>query len=217
MKHETGPVPETPADADNASAASLIAPDERAVTDTHTTVSTDAAPPAEEHIAPTGGWGEWAVTVAIAAAGVTVLVDGLLQKPSMSASGVGADFLPKIIGPLLIVLAIALAVQLFRGKYGEPEQAEGDVDLRTTQWIPLVVSVAALVIFVFAVEPVGYIITTTVVFWIIAWAMGARKYLTSLLIGFILATVIYFVFTRLLSIHLPGGVLEYIPFLEGII
>lgn len=198
MKHETDPVPTVPES------------EPEAVVDETTELH-------EEHLAPTGGWGEWAVAVAIGAAGITVLVDGLLQKPSMSASGVGADFLPKIIGPLLIVLAIALVVQLFRGKYGEPEQAEGDVDLRTTRWVPLAVTVAALVTFVFAVEPVGYIVTATVVFWIIAWAMGARKYLTSLLIGFILATIIYFVFTRLLSIHLPAGFLDNIAFLEGII
>lgn len=169
---------------------------------TEDAIDTPAGAPARR------GWGEWAIAAALFGMGFVVLFDGLNQKASTSASGIGAGFLPSVIGPLIMVLAVLLFVQLFRGKYGEAEQAEGDVDVSKTKWIPLLVTVAALFFFVFAVEPLGYMITAAVVFWVIAWAMGSRKYLNSAIIAVVLSVTIYFAFTRLLSIYLPAGVFE---------
>ena len=59
--------------------------------------------------------GEWAIAVALLAIGVVVLLDGLRQPTSTSASGVGAGFVPTVVGAVLIVLAAALCVQIARG------------------------------------------------------------------------------------------------------
>jgi putative tricarboxylic transport membrane protein len=152
--------------------------------------------------------GEWIIAVALLGLGVAVLLDGLRQPTSTSASGVGAGFVPTVVGAVLIVLAAALCVQIARGSVGEPETAEGDVDVRHTQWVPLGVCVAAVLIFIVAVEPVGYLIVSAVCFWLTAWAMGSRSYLKSALIAVVLSAVVYFSFTRLLDISLPAGVFE---------
>lgn len=153
-------------------------------------------------------WGEWAITAVLILLGVVVLLDGLGQPTSRSASGIGAGLLPIAVGLLLLALGAAVAIQVARGHVGEPESAEGDVDVRTTQWVPMAVVVAAGLVFIGAVEPLGYVITSTVVFWIVAWAMGARKHLQSALVALALSLVVYLVFTRLLSISLPAGLLE---------
>ena len=70
------------------------------------------------------------------------------------------------------------------------------------------VCVAALLLFIVAVEPVGYLIISAVCFWMTAWAMGARSHLRSALIAVVLSVVVYFSFTRLLDISLPAGVFE---------
>ncbi len=176
------------------------------------TESLDPATPSDldtaEAAPASRGWGEWVIAAGLTGIGVVVLTDGLGQRVSTSASGIGAGFMPTVVGSLMLVLAVALIVQLARGKRGEPEQAEGDVDLNTTHWIPLAVTVLALVFFVFAVEPLGYPITATIVMFAIAWAMGSRRWWASLLIAVIVSCVIYFSFTRLLTIDLPAGVLE---------
>lgn len=151
--------------------------------------------------------GEWVIALALLALGVVVLLDGINQPVSTSASGVGAGFVPKIVGVAMIVLAIALCVQIARGRVGEPETAEGDVDVRSTKWVPLAVTVAAVVFFIVAVDRLGYLIVSAVAFWLTAWAMGARHHLRSAAIAVVLSVVVYFAFTRLLDISLPAGVL----------
>ncbi|MFD5554552.1 tripartite tricarboxylate transporter TctB family protein [Streptomyces sp. NPDC127068] len=152
--------------------------------------------------------GEWAITAGLLAIGVVILLDGLGQAASTSASGVGAGFTPKVVGVLLIALSLALGVQVARGRRGEADSGEGDVDVRTTRWIPLAVCVAAVLIFIAGVESLGYVIVSALAFWLTAWAMGARSHLKSAGIAVVLSLVVYLVFTRALGISLAPGVLE---------
>jgi putative tricarboxylic transport membrane protein len=153
-------------------------------------------------------WGDWAIALALLAMGVIVFLDGFNQDESRSASGVGAGFMPEVVGAVLIGLAIALCIQVARGHLGEAEEAEGDVDVRRTQWVPLAVCAAAVIFFILAVETLGYVVVSSIAFWLTAWAMGARNHLRSALIAIVLSLVIYLAFTRLLDISLPPGILE---------
>ncbi|WP_445402846.1 tripartite tricarboxylate transporter TctB family protein [Streptomyces sp. LE64] len=152
--------------------------------------------------------GEWAVAAGLLAIGIVTLLDGLGQTASTSASGVGAGFLPKVVGVLLIGLSLALGVQIARGQRGEAETAEGDVDVRHTQWVPLAVCVAAVLIFIAGIDTLGYVIVSAIAFWLTAWAMGARSHVKSAVIAVVVSVVVYLVFTRALGIHLAAGVLE---------
>jgi len=48
-----------------------------------------------------------------------------------------------------------------------------------------------------------------VVFWLTAWALGARHVVHTAVIGVALSVVIYLSFTQLLDIPLPAGVLGF--------
>jgi putative tricarboxylic transport membrane protein len=154
-------------------------------------------------------WGEWLVSLALLGIGVVVLLDGLHQEASRSASGVGAGFMPKIVGVALIALSAALIVQIARGRLGQPDESEGEVDVRRTRWVPLAVCVAAVLVFIAGIEFLGYVIVSSIVFWLTAWAVGARHILRTAVIGIVLALVVYLAFTRLLDIPLPAGVLGF--------
>jgi putative tricarboxylic transport membrane protein len=167
------------------------------------------AGPAEVSQRRSISWGEWVVSLALLGIGVVVLLDGLHQEASRSASGVGAGFLPKIVGVALIGLSAALMVQIARGRLGQPDESEGEVDVRRTRWVPLAVCVAAVLVFIVGVEFLGYVIVSSVVFWLTAWAVGARHILRTAVIGIALALVVYLAFTRLLDIALPAGVLGF--------
>ncbi len=153
--------------------------------------------------------GEWAVAVALLGIGIVVLLDGLSQAASTSASGVGAGFVPKVVGVMLIALSLALMVQVARGRRGAPDESEGDVDVRHTRWVPLAVCVAAVLIFIAGVETLGYVIVSSIVFWLTAWAVGARGIVRTAVIAIVLSLVVYLAFTQLLDISLPAGILGF--------
>jgi putative tricarboxylic transport membrane protein len=154
-------------------------------------------------------WGEWVVSLALLGIGVVVLLDGLNQAASTSASGVGAGFMPTVVGAFLIALSLALIVQVARGRLGQPDESEGDVDVRRTRWVPLAICVAAVLIFIAGVEPLGYVIVSSIVFWLTAWAVGARSIVRTAVIAIVLSLVVYLSFTRLLDISLPAGILGF--------
>jgi putative tricarboxylic transport membrane protein len=154
-------------------------------------------------------WGDGVVSLALLGIGVVVLLDGLNQAASTSASGVGAGFMPKVVGVMLIALSLALIVQVARGRLGEADESEGDVDVRRTRWVPVAVCVAAVLVFIAAVEPLGYIIVSSIVFWLTAWAVGARHIVRTAIIAVALSLVVYLSFTRLLDIPLPAGILGF--------
>ena len=154
-------------------------------------------------------WGEWVISVALLGIGIVVLNDGLHQAASTSASGVGAGFMPKVVGVLLIVLSAALMVQIARGSLGQPDEAEGDVDVRHTRWVPLALCVAAALVFIAGVESLGYVIVSSIAFWLTAWAVGARHVFRTAVIGIALSLIVYVAFTRGLEISLPAGVLGF--------
>jgi putative tricarboxylic transport membrane protein len=159
---------------------------------------------------PTGGRaiGEWAIAVGLLVIGGLTLRDGLDQPESRSASGVGAGFVPEVVGVFLMILSVLLMVQIARGRVGEPDEGEGDVDVRSTRWVPLAACVAAVILFIVAVDPVGYPIIGALSFWITAWAMGARNHVHNAIIAITLTLVVYLVFTRVLGIDLPAGALD---------
>jgi putative tricarboxylic transport membrane protein len=154
-------------------------------------------------------WGECAIAVALLGIGVVVLLDGMHQSASRSASGVGAGFVPTVVGVAIIALSAALMVQIARGRLGQADEAEGDVDVRRTQWVPLAICVAAVLVFIVGVEPLGYVIVSSIVFWLTAWAVGARHIMRTAIIAVVLSLAVYLAFTRLLDIDLPAGVLGF--------
>ncbi|GFG52624.1 hypothetical protein CQY20_01235 [Mycolicibacterium agri] len=154
-------------------------------------------------------WGEYAISAALLGIGIVVLLDGLRQSESRSASGVGAGFMPTVVGVLLIALSAALTVQIVRGRLGEADEAEGEVDVRRTRWVPMAICVGAVLVFIVGVEPLGYVIVSSIVFWLTAWAVGARHIVRSAIIAIALSLIVYLAFTRLLDIYLPPGVLGF--------
>ncbi|MER6914590.1 tripartite tricarboxylate transporter TctB family protein [Streptomyces sp. NPDC000594] len=162
---------------------------------------------------PAGGkqrpaFGEWAVTAGLLTVGIITLLDGLGQAESTSASGVGAGFMPTVVGVLLISLSLALGVQVARGRRGEADAGEGDIDVRRTRWVPFAVCTGAALLFIAGVDTLGYVIVSTVAFWLTAWAFGARDHLRSAAIATVFSLAVYLVFTRALGISLAAGVLE---------
>jgi len=66
---------------------------------------------------------------------------------------------------------------------------------------------AVLVAYAFALEPVGYLVTTLVLFVAVSALLGSRSWPRDIVIGLGLSVAVYFTFTQLLAVRLPSGVL----------
>ena len=103
----------------------------------------------------------------------------------------GPGAVPILVGLLLLVCAVALAVDVLRGGRGEAEGGE-DVDLcRRSDWCTLLLLVAAYLANVVLMEPVGWWFSGAVLFWGAAFALGSRRYVRDAVIAFALSFVSY--------------------------
>ena len=77
-----------------------------------------------------------------------------------------------------------------------------------THWPTAGLIVLTLVVYAVALSPAGYIVATAIFFPVMGRLLGSRRPSRDLPIGIGLSVAIYFVFTRLLEVRLPGGLLE---------
>jgi putative tricarboxylic transport membrane protein len=78
---------------------------------------------------------------------------------------------------------------------------------RATHWPTVLLIMAVLVIYVFALGPLGYPLATALFFPVTARILGSRYLRRDLLTGLLLGFFIYFTFTSFLGVRLPAGVL----------
>jgi putative tricarboxylic transport membrane protein len=114
--------------------------------------------------------------------------------------GVGPKAMPIVVAIGLILLAIGNGLMALRGDFPEREQA-------AQMPIVLILGGLAAVIVLIAVNG-GFIPAMAILFATTAAAFGRRAIVVDLAIGAVLATVVYLVFAKLLSLSLPMGPIE---------
>ncbi|AGP57839.1 tripartite tricarboxylate transporter TctB family protein [Streptomyces rapamycinicus] len=150
-------------------------------------------------------WSPRIAALLFLAAGVAVLGWAFAIPEGAIDQDVGPRAFPLLVGVGLCVSASVAVVQAFRGS--DPaltEQAREEA--RLTEWRPVAALLALLVGYLFALAPCGYWQSTAVLFALVARVLGSRRLLRDALIGLVLALAVYFLFDRLLGIHLPPGI-----------
>lgn len=118
-------------------------------------------------------------------------------EPFGGAESVGPETFPTILSVVLVAGSLYLMIK------PDPD----------AQWpigksaLELVVSVVVLIVYALLLEPLGFIIATTLAVGTLSWRMGAvpnRAFLT----GLISAVVVFVLFNHGLSLSLPAGLLE---------
>jgi putative tricarboxylic transport membrane protein len=142
---------------------------------------------------------EFGVGLALIAIAVVVWIDASFLAPG-SIYGVGPSAAPKIVAIGLAVLGFATLLATLRGTPSEIE---------STDWTAVFVILAGFAALVALIaRGGGFIAASTILFAATTWAFGRRAVVTDAVLGFVLATCIYFVFTKLLTLGLPKGPLE---------
>jgi putative tricarboxylic transport membrane protein len=153
------------------------------------------------------GRGELGLVALLGAVGVGLLADARRITVPGSGNVIGPRFFPYVVGAVLVVVAVCLAVAVWRGYRAEPESGE-DVDTGTgTSWWAVALIAGAFAGHALLIHVVGWPLAVSLMFGTVAAVLGARSWIRATLIGGVLAVLAWLLFVRVLGVSVPGGVL----------
>lgn len=126
---------------------------------------------------------------------------------------VGPDAFPKAVSFLMLLISVIYLTQQMRGVakeadekraaiIGADEKVETKADLKT-----MGIMIVVMFGYAFLFEPLGYALTTFIAFMIGIFVFNRKHLLRDTIIGLIGSLGMYFIFTLLLKVQLPAGVL----------
>ncbi|WP_319452048.1 MULTISPECIES: tripartite tricarboxylate transporter TctB family protein [unclassified Mycobacterium] len=146
---------------------------------------------------------------------VLAIVGGFLVYSAMTLSEgfakvdpVGPKFFPMVLGVAALLLAVILAIAIPRGSKGQADAGE-DIDPDAPgDWRTVGLLIALFVAMILLVNPLGWVIMSTLFFGGAATVLGSKHYVRNFVIGLILALASFYAFYSGLGIPLPAGILD---------
>ena len=156
-----------------------------------------------------GDRAQYGLCAGLALLGVLVLVDASrIGAATSSNDPIGPRPVPVILGVLLVIVSVFYALDIARGGVGEAEGGE-DVDLSTRVDVRTVaLLLGAFLLNAVLIEPLGWVISGSLLFWAAAFALGNRHHVRGLAIGVALALATFYAFAIGLGVNLPAGILQ---------
>lgn len=156
-------------------------------------------------------YGDLVVGIFYAALGIALIV-GAGMLPKSKVMEIGPDFMPRVVGTVILVLALLLLFWTVRNfkKHAAEVDASGYKD--TSDYKRVLGSLLAAIIYVNILEPVGFIISTLVylivqIYILAPDANRTKKDIVSyLIIDVVFTIVVYFLFRYGFKIVLPAGI-----------
>lgn len=152
-------------------------------------------------------------TAALLAAFMTYLAWGLITmevpgKPTWP----GPHLFPVIVVVAGYSLAVLLAVQAWRSKPSTTAEhlktsAGVQRSILTPKWRALLIALVTLVVFGAILEPAGWLIAGTILFWGMAVSLGSRRFLFDLAVAAVVSSTVQLAFSAGLGLQLPVGLL----------
>lgn len=149
--------------------------------------------------------GELVFTSFLFVVSVVVLVDTAGIKQTEAVGFVGPEVFAYMVGGLLFVLSGLQILAVLRGDRGTPEGVEGGVAVGDAKWKSFGLLVAGLLAYTALLEILGFPIMGAVLFFMVAWALGARPRLRLGLIALVVSALIFVGFNEGLQLQLPSG------------
>ena len=151
--------------------------------------------------------GELAFAGSLLILGLVVLYDTSKMLVPPGSGTVGPQIFPYLVSGFVIFISLGLFVQIFRGNLGVPEGTEFGEVVEKTDFKSLAMVAGSMLTYPLLIERAGFIIASSVVFFGVAFAYGAKNLLKNLAISIIFSLIVYFAFSKGLNVSLPAGVL----------
>ncbi len=155
-----------------------------------------------------------AVALGVAALGVCLAVGSTGISLGTGYDRIGPRFFPYLVAMGLMLLGSWLAVAAIRGNRATPVAEENDEpDLQMNwqmnwpiNWSALGYLALALLLNLALMERAGFVISSSVLFWLAARAFHSRIPARDAAVAVLLSILVYFAFTRGLGLILPLGI-----------
>lgn len=123
------------------------------------------------------------------------------QTKALSTSKMGPSFFPRVVAIIMIVCSIGLIIQTtIAMKYNHETEEKPEVNWQKEKKVAFVF--AMLIVYALCIEPVGFLISSIVFGVALLYVLNTRKW-WYYAIYIALVGVVYYVFSKLLYIHLP--------------
>lgn len=168
------------------------------------------------------------IPVVMVATGTYLVVGNLTMEEAGDGGAFGAQTFPWIVAAMCYALAVVLTIQALRpstqagGSPTDIERADSREDSSEdsgedssvdearparSNYRAVLTVVGAFLIFILGLNYLGWLISATLLFALVAVGLGNRSYLTCLLAGLGQAAAIQILFSGLLGVALPAGFL----------
>ena len=151
--------------------------------------------------------GELAFAGSLLILGIIVVFDTANMLVPPASGTVGPQIFPYLVSGFLILVSIGIIIQVLRGNLGQPEGTEFGETIEKTDFKSLLVVAGSMATYPLLIERAGFIVATTVAFFGVSFAFGARNVVKNLVISIIFSAIVYFSFTRGLNVNLPSGIM----------
>ena len=151
--------------------------------------------------------GELAFAGSLLILGLVVLYDTSKMLVPPGSGTVGPQIFPYLVSGFVIFISLGLFFQIFRGNLGVPEGTEFGEVVEKTDFKSLAMVAGSMLTYPLLIERAGFIIATSVAFFGVAFAYGAKNLLKNLVISIVFSFIVYFAFAKGLNVGLPAGIL----------
>ena len=151
--------------------------------------------------------GELAFAGSLLILGLVVAYDTKNMLVPPGSGTIGPQVFPYLVSIFVILISLGIFIQIFRGNLGQPEGTEfGDI-IDKTDFKSLSLVAGSMVTYPLLIERAGFVVASTVAFFGVSYAFGAKNPLKNLLVSLVFSAIVYFSFTRGLNVNLPSGIL----------
>jgi putative tricarboxylic transport membrane protein len=95
----------------------------------------------------------------------------------------------------------------------KPDQAlleQAAVEHARTHWRTLWSVIVVLLLYAFVLEPLGYVIATSLFFLVVARLAGSRQPVRDIIVAVLFSLAVFFGFTEVLGVRLPEGLMDLV-------
>jgi putative tricarboxylic transport membrane protein len=151
---------------------------------------------------------ELAMALGVLALGVLLLWGSSAISFGAGYDRIGPRFFPYAVAAGLILLGARLTVAAIYCRQAKQEAAAGPEIQSGLNWRPLGLLSLALLLNLVFLETAGFVIASSVQFWLVARAFHSRRPARDAVIAVLVSTIVYFAFSQVLGLTLPAGIFE---------
>lgn len=159
-------------------------------------------------------YGDFVVGIFYAVLGIALIV-GAKALPKSKVMEIGPDFMPALVGTIILVLAGILLFETFTHFKSNAAELESSGFKDTSDYKRVLGSLVAAIIYVNILKPVGFIVSTLVYLIVQIYILAPDNKRTKkdiiqyAIIDVVFTVVVYFLFRYGFKIVLPGGILAF--------